>query len=120
LLTLLSTAIKYNVHGGGVLYECDLDRDGAVRMLVSDSGIGIDPALRHRVFEPFARLGAEASKIEGVGIGLLLCKRIVEAMGGEIDYTSVARVGSTFWFTLPAPHGSTEESNSEIEQLFAD
>lgn len=120
MLNLLSNAIKYNVDGGEVVCECDLDHDGAVRMLVSDSGIGIDPALRHRVFEPFARLGAEASKIEGVGIGLLLCKRIVEAMGGEIDYTSVARVGSTFWFTLPAPHGSTEESNSEIEQLFAD
>jgi len=120
MLNLLSNAIKYNVEGGEILCECDIDLDGAVRVLVSDSGTGIDPALRHRVFEPFARLGAEASKIEGVGIGLVLCKRIVEAMGGEIDYTSVTGMGSTFWFTLSAAHGSSEESKGDIEKLFVD
>ena len=119
MLNLLSNAIKYNVDGGAVVCECGVDPDGVIRVSVSDSGIGIDPAFHDQVFEPFARLGAEASEIEGVGIGLVLCKSMIEAMGGEIGYTSVVGIGSTFWVTLPAAQGSTKEADSNIEQLFA-
>ena len=76
--------------------------DGMWRINVRDTGPGI-PADKHDdVFRPFSRLGAEASKIEGTGIGLSISRQLIESMGGSLDFESVVGQGSTFWIELPA------------------
>jgi CheY-like chemotaxis protein len=81
---------------------------GAVRFVVTDTGIGIAPGRQTQIFEPFQRLGAEYTAIEGTGIGLALSRRMVEAMNGSIGFTSEPGRGSVFWVELPAATGSAE------------
>lgn len=100
LLNLASNAIKYNRAGGTVSLEV-VAVGAVVRISVRDTGMGIDAARAAEVFTPFNRLGAEHGAIEGVGIGLSLSKRLVEAMDGAIGFESEADVGSTFWVDLP-------------------
>ena len=75
----------------------------AAVLTVSDQGIGIAAQDRARVFEPFARVGVSKEAIAGVGLGLFVVRRIVEAHGGSIDVTSVEGSGSTFEVRLPLP-----------------
>lgn len=101
LLNLLSNAVKYNYDGGTVYVRCDQVDARTLRISVSDSGPGIDPARRQRLFEPFDRLGAEASSVEGTGLGLALTKHLVERMSGTLGVDAEPRHGSTFWIDLP-------------------
>jgi signal transduction histidine kinase len=109
LLNLLSNAVKYN-HDGGRVELSAHDRGDAVRISVTDTGPGIAPDDQARLFEPFERLGAADSDVEGSGVGLALTKKVVEAMGGTIGVDSAPGRGSTFWFDLPtaaaAAHGA--------------
>ena len=72
-----------------------------VRILVSDTGPGIHPHKKARLFQPFERLGAERSTVEGTGLGLAVSKGLTEAMGGRIGFESTVDVGTTFWIELP-------------------
>ena len=106
LLNLLSNAVKYNRPGGSVTlsYEDALPR--RLRIKVRDTGLGIPQDKMNRLFAPFDRLGAEQTEIEGTGLGLVLCKQLVEAMGGTLGVESVEGKGSTFWVELaqaPSP-----------------
>jgi CheY-like chemotaxis protein len=108
LLNLLSNAVKYNREGGLVTLSCQVLNevsDGLpvqkIRMAVKDSGAGIDPSLRTRLFTPFDRLGAENSTIEGTGMGLSLSRHLARAMNGRLDFESEVGQGSTFWIELP-------------------
>ncbi|WP_150046735.1 ABC transporter substrate-binding protein [Methylomonas rhizoryzae] len=100
LNNLLSNAIKYNRAGGSVNLRCSV-RGDSVRISVTDSGKGIAEQYWPEMFTPFHRLGAENSAIEGSGIGLVICKQLVEAMNGAIGFESQQDVGSTFWIELP-------------------
>ena len=100
LLNLLSNAIKYNHQGGRVFVDCKEMDTSTIRISVTDTGPGISEARMTRVFEPFERLGAETSAIEGTGIGLTITKLLVEMMGGRLGVESVTGVGSTFWVEL--------------------
>ena len=103
LLNLISNAIKYNHIGGYVDVRGQALEDGQVRITVQDTGLGLPPERLPGLFEPFNRLGRESSGIEGTGIGLALCKLIVEQLGGEIAASSAAGQGSVFTVTLPSP-----------------
>ena len=100
LLNLLSNAVKYNRERGEVTLDCEI-RGGNLRISVGDTGFGIPDAKIKELFQPFARLGAEETAIEGTGIGLTITKEIVERMGGDIGVDSVVGIGSTFWVELP-------------------
>lgn len=107
LLNLLGNAIKYNRPGGEV--DVLWQREGAVlRLGVRDQGAGLRPEEQALLFQPFERLGAEGSGIEGTGIGLALSRRLMQAMGGDIEVDSRAGQGSTFWLRLGCTDVATD------------
>jgi PAS domain S-box-containing protein len=100
LLNLLSNAIKYN-RPGGLVRVHGASADGGFRLAVSDTGPGLAPDQRERLFTDFERLGAEDGPVEGAGIGLALSRRMVDLMHGRIGVDSEPGQGSTFWIWLP-------------------
>ena len=100
LINLLSNAIKYNRAGGTVEVTCAMSATQRMRIGVHDTGNGLTPEKLAQLFQPFNRLGQESGSEEGTGIGLVVSKRLVELMGGEIGAESTIGVGSVFWIEL--------------------
>ena len=101
LLNLLSNAVKYNrTHGRVTVSAACLD-NARCRIAVVDTGIGIAPEKVARLFQPFERLGAEQTGVEGTGLGLALSRALAAAMAGTISMSSTPGQGSTFWLELP-------------------
>jgi PAS domain S-box-containing protein len=106
LLNLTNNAIKYNRLDGFVsikteLQPTDTQGNSSVRISISDTGNGIKPEDICKLFEPFQRIGANKTEIEGTGLGLMVVKKLTEAMGGTVGVESEPGVGSTFWIELP-------------------
>jgi PAS domain S-box-containing protein len=100
LINLLSNAIKYNRPGGTVAVDCGPYPPDSILVSVRDTGAGMAPDLLAQLFQPFNRLGKEASLEEGTGIGLVVTKRLVERMGGTVGVESTVGVGTVFWIEL--------------------
>ena len=100
LINLLSNAIKYNRTNGTVTVSLAAYKPGRLRIAVTDTGEGLSSEKIGQLFQPFNRLGQEATAEEGTGIGLVVCKRLVELMGGSIGVDSIVGTGSSFWIDL--------------------
>ena len=100
LINLLSNAIKYNSKHGRVEVECKVMKPERTRVSVADTGPGLNQEQLEQLFQPFNRLGQETGTEQGTGIGLVLTKRLVALMGGEIGVESSVVNGSVFWFEL--------------------
>lgn len=115
IINLGSNAIKYNREAGHVHFRIGPAQEpGRIRVTVQDTGIGIAPEMLKKVFEPFNRLGAEATNIEGTGIGLTVTSQILAHMEGKIGVESTQGVGSSFWFELPAGNDAVKVKKEEI------
>ena len=111
LLNLLSNAVKYNRPDGRIAIDCRCDDAGMCEITVADTGMGLAPAEVVRLFQPFERLSAVHSGIQGTGIGLSVSKRLVELMGGEIGACSSLGEGSRFWLRLPTVFSPPEPAS---------
>lgn len=100
IINLISNAIKFTPEGGRVYIHSRRDEEGWY-FKVADTGIGIPEADRSRLFERFFRAGnASEEQFQGTGLGLYVCKAIIEGHGGQIGLESELGVGTTVWFTI--------------------
>jgi signal transduction histidine kinase len=100
VVNLVINAIKYNRDDGFVEVTIHNEASHALRISVTDSGNGIPKSKRNDVFVPFSRLGLENTDIIGTGIGLTICKNLMEMMNGSIGFESTTGVGTIFWIEL--------------------
>lgn len=129
LLNLLGNAVKFTQHGS---IEIRLAGDEEhIACEVVDTGIGVPPELRHRLFQDYERLGADERGFEGSGLGLSMARILVGGLGGEIGHRDNAGGGSVFWFSLPAgrmaepvppppPHANDSAPLGALNILIAD
>jgi CheY-like chemotaxis protein len=111
-INLLSNGVKYNREGGQVDISCESTPEGKTRILFKDTGRGIASEDREKLFTPFQRLDADSQNIEGSGLGLVLSRNLVEAMGGTLTMESVLGEGSTFIIELPTASSLVEAFES--------
>jgi signal transduction histidine kinase/CheY-like chemotaxis protein len=116
-LNLLSNAVKYNHAGGSVTISIDPASGERVGFTVADTGQGIPTEGLPRLFEPFERLGAQETSVEGSGLGLSLTKRLVEAMGGTITVRTATGQGSAFRVELHRAEGQLERSARDLVSI---
>jgi len=108
LLNLGSNAIKYNRPDGEVTFTYERITGDWLRISVIDTGIGIPEDRRGELFQSFSRLGAAQLAIEGTGVGLALTRRLIDLMGGRVDFTSTPGKGSRFWIDMPIDRTPSE------------
>jgi PAS domain S-box-containing protein len=114
LINLMSNGIKYNRFGGILSVYCKDTGEGFVRIDISDTGPGIAPADLKKLFTPFERLDAINTEIEGTGLGLVIVRTFVKAMGGSLEVSSEPCVGTTFSIELPICRNPSQESRQSV------
>ena len=119
MVNLLSNAVKYNRENGTITFSCSPHDNRYVRFSIADTGYGIPDSKMADLFQPFNRLGAENSEIEGTGIGLTLTQKLVQMMGGDIGLTSVVDEGTTFWIDIPKSRQGAQKTK-DIQSSSAD
>jgi signal transduction histidine kinase/ActR/RegA family two-component response regulator len=119
LLNLVSNAINYNRPAGSVVVSAEETNEGPVRIAVSDTGLGIAANQLDKLFIPFERLGAEAGSVPGTGLGLVVTKGLVEAMGGKLAVESKPGDGSTFSIELTAVQQRLEQEPEQPDEKLA-
>jgi PAS domain S-box-containing protein len=116
LVNLLGNAVKYNHPGGRVVLRTRPAAMGELAIEVEDNGIGMSEAQLGELFTPFHRLGRERRGIpgapgtQGTGIGLVICRRLVDLMSGTLEISSREGVGSVFRLLLPRPTGQPQRT----------
>ncbi|MDH5544017.1 MAG: PAS domain-containing sensor histidine kinase [Gammaproteobacteria bacterium] len=99
---LISNAVKFSSEGGVVIIDARTHEKNRIKVSVSDNGVGVPVEYRKRIFQRFSQADSSDSRSRsGTGLGLYICKSVVRAHDGEIDYFSVRGNGSTFFFILP-------------------
>ena len=129
VLNLLTNAVKYNREGGHIDVDTRRVDGDRLRVTVKDTGPGIAADLVPRLFQPFDRLGAERTTIEGTGLGLALSKHLVELMSGTIGVDTAPGAGSSFWLEFarvtdgaeqPPPDSSVEARHAMRTVLYVE
>lgn len=133
VINILTNAVKYNHVGGQVVIDTQIVDDEFMRVIVTDTGVGIPQNRIKDLWEPFNRLGAETGDVEGTGIGLCVTKDILALIGGNVGVESQVGIGSKFWIDFPRssdgetptiPHEVKEDTHLVVEEvdfgLFAD
>jgi signal transduction histidine kinase/ActR/RegA family two-component response regulator len=117
VLNLVANAVKFTPDGGSVSIKAY--REGTeLNVTVTDTGIGVAPEDQERIFETFQQGRRGAPKEEGTGLGLTLCRRIVELFGGRMWLESTPGVGSTFGFSVPGlPEQEDDVASAERDKL---
>lgn len=117
ILNLLSNAVKFTIQGSITCRA--VQQDNELLISVSDTGIGIAPEAQSTVFEKFKQIGDTLTeKPQGTGLGLPICKQIIEHHGGSIWVESTLGKGSTFFFTLPlSPQAESSPRTLDVEPL---
>ncbi|MEI8393300.1 MAG: response regulator [Rhodospirillaceae bacterium] len=124
LVNLVGNAIKFT-ETGEVAVHAELTEQSSdcvmVRFSVRDTGIGLSEEQQARLFQPFTQADMTTTRrFGGTGLGLVICKRLVELMGGTIGVISAPGKGSEFWFTLPFQIGRPIEDDLEREHILTD
>jgi signal transduction histidine kinase len=109
LANLVDNAIKYSPQGGAIRVRINSHASDMLSVSVADQGMGIPAEHLKHLFERFYRVDSGTRSVRGVGLGLYICRSLVESHGGRIWVDSQPGLGSTFAFTLPALAGSAEE-----------
>ena len=117
LINLLSNAVKYSHTGGCVEISGQMLRDDTMHITITDDGPGLSLEQQKLVFEPFTRLGAEYSDIEGTGIGLTIAKQLMERMKGRIGVQSLTGHGCTFWIECHAIQSDVQLKPKKMTEL---
>jgi two-component system, sensor histidine kinase and response regulator len=117
LTNLVANGLKFTSEGE-VVVEVDRGEADQLRVSVRDTGIGISPEARTRLFNAFAQAdGSTTRRFGGTGLGLAISRHLVELMGGKIGVDSVEGVGSTFWFTMPLVQAATAVAVPHVGEL---
>lgn len=117
LINLLANAIKFNRKGGTVTLSCYPIANDHLRVEIADTGIGMSEEDIQKLFQPFERLKSDEAGVSGTGLGLVLCKRLIEAMGGSIGVQSSVGIGSRFYFELGIAEHPIEQPENQPEQI---
>jgi len=119
-INLISNGIKYNKKGGTLTYSIQKVNHDRLRFNISDTGNGIAKEKLKLLFEPFNRLGAEETDVEGTGIGLCITKQLIGLMNGTIEVESTLGKGSTFCVEIPLaePPKTLYETSIDLENHF--
>jgi PAS domain S-box-containing protein len=121
LLNLLSNAIKFTDSGEVILSAQQFEQSGefcSIRFAVRDTGIGLTEETKGRLFQSFSQADSSTTRrYGGTGLGLVISKRLVNLMGGEIGVDSTPGAGSTFWFTVPLKKAANVPSPASLASL---
>ena len=113
MLNLLANGIKFNKPDGQIIISAEILPENRVRLDITDTGHGIAAADMTKLFVPFVRLNAEKLGVEGTGLGLVLCRRLAQAMNGSLEAQSELGQGSTFSLELPLAQFSAPLENGD-------
>jgi len=117
LANLVDNAIKYSPQGGAIRVRISAAQDGMLSVTVTDQGSGIPAQHLEHLFERFYRVEATGRATRGVGLGLYICRNLVESHGGRIWVDSEPGRGSTFGFTLPGLAAEVGEPPPELREM---